>query len=983
MSQEPSQPIRELLASAGITDTGTHGQRLLATVPRVFDLSPFAQETCRRDPALLLDVLSDNTTPVTGAASITDSIPGINADTTENEAMRALRLFRHRHLVRIIIEDFFVQGATPVNGEQVETTLAALSRLAEVCIRVAEQFAHHALVARFGAPVDVQGKQQRLITLGMGKLGGGELNFSSDIDLIMVFPANGDTVGGQRSIDNAGFFRKVTQSMVKLLGQVTEDGFVYRVDLRLRPFGDSGPLVMNFDGVENYYLYQGREWERYAMIKARAITGDPADIAVLNGLLRPFVYRRYLDYSVFESLRDMKQRIHAEVMRKGMQDNIKLGRGGIREIEFIGQAFQLVRGGREPRLQQRSILRVLEALGELELMPHSEISQLRAAYFFLRHAENLVQMMRDHQVHVIPEDEGDFQRLLIAMGYQNRESFYKALNEHRQNVSERFGILFQMETDPANGTGVVAGETNDAATASDPCDSLWLSLDDQVGALALLENAGFTRAPQMLERLTELESSAFYRSLSATGHTRVERLMPLILRSVRQHDCSWSAFDGLLKLVRSVGGRSVYLQVLIDTPDALALLTRIFARSPWIAEFVSRYPIVIDELIDPRRISRPPEYASLQRDMKAMLERLRDEDLEMQMDGLRQYRQAATLRVAVAELEGHLSLMQASDCLSWIAELILEAVIALVATPLFERYGRPCYQLDGVTCYPALAIVAYGKLGGWELGFGSDLDLVFLHDSEGERQQTDGDKPVENQVFFARMAQKTVHFLSTMTSAGVLYETDTRLRPNGQSGMLVSSVRAFRQYQLDEAWTWEHQALVRARAVVSTDRILTHFNETRLQVLSLERDPEQLRESVSTMRRRMIEELGSSGGDRFHLKQDRGGIADIEFMVQYAVLLLAGSHPELTIDTDNVRLLERLEPLGVFIPGQSRWLHDAYLAYRTCVHECVLMGLTPIVDMAANDQTPTGSIEIEVLADHRQRVIQVWQQLFESAGSGA
>jgi len=958
--------------------------------------SPFLFEHAQRRPEIIADALSwplaqprlPNAMPVAVVEAMVNR--HLDHDLGEDALMQALRRFRHVEMIRLVIGE--LSGRVPVSQ-----TLQLTTELADACISGATRFAHALQSRRYGEPLDTSGKPQQLVVLAMGKLGGGELNFSSDVDLICAYRAAGQThdqAGGElaarsaenlngensgesiegqvtakRSIDNEEFFRRVIQTMAKIVGKITEDGFVFRVDLRLRPFGDSGPLVMNFDGLEQYYLTQGREWERYAMIKSRAVCGLPEDRAELESLLKPFVYRRYLDYGAYESLRELKKRIAAQVRQKGMEQNIKLGPGGIREIEFIGQAFQLVRGGRELLLQQRPIMDVLNALETLALMDIDDIDLLRAAYYFLRRTENSLQMMRDQQVHTLPVDESDQERVAYALEFTDWESFERELTGHRDAVQRIFQQLFQSDDDAVD-------------TDVDPMTALWLSVGENPDLAQALLDHGFENNEQAAQVLSEFVDSVFFRNLTTQALRRVELLMPKILQAVQAYSGSWRAMQGLLLLVRSVAGRSVYLQVLIETPDALRLITRLFSRSSFVAEFICQHPIVIDELLDYRHIESPPDRKQMHSDMQFVLQRVRHEDLDVQMDAIRQFKQANMMRVAAAELEDQLDLMRVSDHLSWIAELTLEAVLELVWAEMVERYGEPQCEIDQVTRTPGFAIVGYGKLGGVELGYSSDLDLVFLHESEGSAQVTNGKRSIENQVFFARLAQKIVHFISTLTPAGTLYEVDTRLRPNGRSGMLVSALAGFENYHQHDAWTWEHQALVRARVVVGNARIRRLFATIRAEVLCRQRDTQLLRQEVAQMRARMRSELGGTTGT-FDLKQDLGGIADIEFMVQYMVLWNASVYQELTLDTDNYRILERIEKLGFVPPETASDLRDAYLDFRRIVHRFALLersATIPLNQDSTGSEAASGVVDAQALQQtlkHREQVTRYWQQLME------
>jgi len=861
---------------------------------------------------------------------------------------KILRRFRHRHMVRILWRDLTGIAA-------IADTLRDLSALADACVIVAERWSYNVLSGRYGLPCDAAGREQRLIVLGMGKLGGYELNVSSDIDLICVWPESGQTQvsnADQKVMDNSEFFRRLVQRLTVLLNSVTAEGFVFRVDTRLRPFGESGPLVMNFEGLENYYLTQARDWERYAMIKARAITGNQKDIHELDQLVMPFVYRRYMDYAAFESLRDLKRKIALSVTRKGMIDNIKLGSGGIREIEFIGQAFQLVRGGRDSRFQIRPIVDVLALLAELQLMPQAEVDGLTAAYVYLRRVENALQMMRDEQTHSLPIDADDQQRLLMMMDEPAWDKFKALLAVHQQRVAQSFGALFESEDTDAQTSS--ADHDADVAVIGSEGDArridgwtFWAMLSepdlDPDQQRQLLTDEGFDPTEELLAAIKSVSHGAFYQRLTAKSQERLERIVPIVIQLSLNHENPSQTLTRALALVRAVAGRSGYLQVLIDQPTVLSRLVTLFAESRWLSNFVLRQPMVIDELLAGPGENSLLDAGAVREDSLAQAMRLLDADLDVQMDTLRHYRQGREMRIACAQLDGTLTLMQVSDQLTWLAESLIEAVLLLVETALIGRHGHPQCNDTGTVRQTSVGVVAYGKLGGLELGFGSDLDLVFVHDSAGSQQQTDGEKSVATAVFYARLAQKFVHFMGTTTPAGVLYEIDMRLRPNGSSGVLVTGIEAFANYQQADAWTWEHQALMRARMVVGNPTLRLRFNQIRAAVLGQRRSEAELRDAVAKMRERMRTALGSHQEGHMHLKQDAGGVADIEFVVQYLVLAHASEYPDLLDYTDNIRVLDIVENLQLLPQADAELLRFAYLALRERLHRQALQELSPLV----------------------------------------
>jgi glutamate-ammonia-ligase adenylyltransferase len=829
----------------------------------------------------------------------------------------ALRRLRQREMLRIAWRDL-------VGAADLDETLSDLSRLADHLVDAALAWLYAEHCTRYGTP-RADGQAQQLVVLGMGKLGGGELNFSSDIDLIFAFPQDG-RCDGPGELENQQFFIRLGQRLIAALSQQSAEGFVYRVDMRLRPFGDVGPLVASFDAIEEYYQSHGREWERYALVKARAIAGDRAAGESLLERLRPFVYRRYLDYGAFAALREMKALIDREAARKRAVDNIKLGAGGIREIEFIGQVFQLIRGGRDLDLQLRGIREVLRRLVARELLPAHGEAALQAAYVFLRRTENRLQMFADQQTHRLPQEAPARERLACAMGYPDWARFVEALDQHRRAVQGQFdGVFAAPQIDGTQPGGV---EREVAA--------LWQGGGSGSSEARLLEGLGYDDPEAVIEELATLREGRVVRSLSETGRARLDRLIPLLLGAAAQADEPLETLRRVLALVASVAQRSVYIALLAENPLALSQLLRLCAASPWIADRVAHHPLLLDELLDARSLYAPLGRDELGAALREELAGVEPDDLEQLMDRLRNFKESQVLKVAAADVMRVLPLMKVSDQLTWIAEAVLEEVLLIAWRQLIAKHGEPRCEVDGVPRGAGFSIIAYGKLGGIELGYGSDLDIVFLHDSAGAAQHTQGPRELENSVFFARLAQRIIHILTALTPAGVLYEVDTRLRPSGASGLMVSSLAAFENYQFEQAWTWEHQALLRARPVAGEPRIAAAFQGLREQVICRERERETLRGEVREMRERMWAEHASKEAGVFDLKRDPGGIADIEFVVQYMVLAHAGDHPALTEYTDNIRNLEALRSCGLMPDSDVQTLMDAYRALRDRVHALTL-----------------------------------------------
>ncbi|WP_339465367.1 bifunctional [glutamate--ammonia ligase]-adenylyl-L-tyrosine phosphorylase/[glutamate--ammonia-ligase] adenylyltransferase [Pseudomonas sp. EA_65y_Pfl2_P74] len=931
-----------------------------AQFARVTAASEFVIEQSVRDPLMLLSLvqsgeLERSYAPGELCAQIATAV---NAAQTEDELGRVLRRQRARHQVRIIWRDLTRQAS-------LVQTCRDLSDMADASIDQAYQWLYSRHCQQFGTPTGRRsGEPQQMVILGMGKLGAVELNLSSDIDLIFAYPEGGETVGVKRALDNQEFFIRLGQRLIKALDPMTVDGFVFRVDMRLRPYGSSGALVLSFNALEQYYQDQGRDWERYAMIKARVVAGDQVAGEQLLDMLRPFVYRRYLDFSAIEALRTMKQLIQQEVRRKGMADNIKLGSGGIREVEFIAQAFQLIHGGRDLSLQQRPLLKVLSTLEGQGYLPPAVISELREGYEFLRYTEHAIQAIADRQTQMLPDGAQDQARIAFMLGFADWASFHEKLMFWRGRVAWHFAqvIADPDEEEGAESEVVVGGEWL----------PLWEEAQDEEAACRQLQEGGFGDASKALKALASLRGSPQLRAMQRLGRERLDAFIPRLLAQAVEHDNPDLVLERVLPLVEAVARRSAYLVLLTENPGALRRLLTLCAASPWIAEQITRFPLLLDELLNEGRLFKPPLAPELAAELRERLTRIPEDDLEQQMEALRHFKLAHRLRVAASEIAGSLPLMKVSDYLTWLAEAILEQVLALAWRQTIAKYGTPL-RTDGTLCDPGFIIVGYGKVGGLELGHGSDLDLVFIHDGDPQAE-TDGPKPIDGAQFFTRLGQRIIHLLTAQTNSGQLYEVDMRLRPSGASGLLVSSLGAFARYQENEAWTWEHQALVRARVLVGSQDVGQAFEKVRAQVLGKARDLAKLQQEVSEMRAKMRDNLGSKSTAAgtaanafeatapFDLKQDAGGIVDIEFMVQYAALAWSQSHPPLLRWTDNIRILEELEHEGLMPAEEASLLREAYKAYRSAAHRLAL-------------QKDAGVIPGDQFADERRQVVRIWREL--------
>ena len=925
---------------------------------QVWGFSDFISQICLRDPDLLMDLFQgkylleayprdfyreklksiltdfDHGTPTAlSNADLTSQIPILQ---------RLLRNFRQREMVRIAWRDLSGRAT-------LEETMTDLSAFADACIDCSLTVLYNLHCRVDGVPRTKNGSRQNLTVFGLGKLGGKELNFSSDVDLIFAYPEAGETDHPEKPRSNDTFFVLLARNLIKTLSEITPDGQVFRVDMRLRPDGDNGPLVMSFENTEEYYQLHGREWERYAWIKARAVAGDMTAAENLLKRLKPFIYRRYLDYGAFDSLRAMKQKISMEVKRKGLADNIKLGPGGIREIEFFGQVFQLIRGGIIPGLQDQRILHILDTLVCEKYIEPKTRDELQASYRFLRNTEHRLQEFSDRQTHDLPNTPKTRLRLALAMGFEDWAPFSSRLKQHTDTAQRHFSnLLAAQDPEPKMNCD---NENNQELAC------LWTSASVDEQAFHELSNAGFEAPDTIIKLLDQFKNSPGTRSLSREGRAKIDRLMPRILKAASHSPQPDLVLKRIIDLIESIQRRTNYVSLLLENPGALKHLIRLANASPWIITFLSRHPVLLDELIDPRTLYAPPEKDVLKENLNRRLNKLESDDLEYQIETLCIFRQVNELRVAAADITDVLPLMRVSDHLSDIAETILEKVVSLSWQHLVAKHGEPSTSLNGDPCEKGFAVIAYGKLGGLELGYGSDLDMVFIH--AGDKGQTRGDRPIENSQFYARLGQRVLHLLTSHTAAGRIYEIDMRLRPSGSSGMLVSHFTSFQTYQSQDAWTWEHQALLRARVIIGDKHLADWFNQVREEILTRKRHKTELQKEVITMREKMRSSLTQKDSDSFDLKQDRGGMVDIEFLVQFLVLLNAHRFKELVTYPDNVRQIQALSETGIIDEKVAHLLRRIYLVYRATVHR---------LNLAEKPHTvPEGTFQ-----DLRQHVEKIW-----------
>ncbi len=944
----------EFIAAAG--DFGSIPEmagEFVSEAKMVFCFSDFVASACTRNPDLFFDLISSGDLHRPYDAGDYDyklesmlKAAGCGSEGADMDTLKkVLRRFRRREMVRIAWRDL----SAPADLDE---TMNDVSTLADVCISKALDRIYQRLVLINGVPRGPDGSAQYLVVVGMGKLGARELNFSSDVDLIFAYSKSGYTDGRDNPISNESFFMKTARGLVNAIGDLTADGFVFRVDMGLRPDGKNGPLVMNFDNIERYYQIHGREWERYAWIKARIVAGNPEDGKRLLDILKPFVYRRYMDYGVFESLRDMKRMIVREVARKNIMDNIKLGHGGIREIEFFGQVFQLIRGGLIPELQDPRIQNILKALVWVNSISKKACETLTGAYRFLRYTENRLQAFSDMQTHDLPADPDSRERLAASLGFASWEAFREAFDLHTSRVRRLFSSLLEPEH-----------ETPEDEDESVRIASVWEDPPEKEVCLEILSSAGFREPSKILAALVELGDDSSSRAMNSDAQRRLNKLVPLVLEITKTCEHPDQACIRILDLLETLKKRPNYFSLILENPPALRHLANLADSSSRILTFLSTHPLLLDELLDSRTLYHPPEKNELKQELEKRMKWIAADDLESQMETLRVFKQVNYLKVAAADATNTIPLMRVSDYLTYIAETVLDEVIEIAWRHMAEKHGPPCCELAGEKPNRGFAVIAYGKMGGVELGYDSDLDLVFIH--AGTAGNTGGNGySISNTRFFARLGQRVLHILSTQTAVGKLYEADMRLRPGGTSGMLVSHIDSFDEYQMQKAWTWETQALVRARPIYGDAPLIDRFLKIREKAVSIERDGVALALEIKEMRERMKKERKGAGGNLFDLKRDSGGVIDIEFIVQYLVLRHARRNLSILKWSDNVRLIGELGNVGVIDDKTAYLLRKAYLTYRSAIHRKSLREEPPV-------------ISADRFTDLREAVQSIWKRYIE------
>jgi glutamate-ammonia-ligase adenylyltransferase len=851
-------------------------------------LSRFAQQSLAALPELAAELQAN--APF-ARAEMSAALAGATRE-AEADVKRRLRRLRQRVLLRVMARD-----------------LAGRADLAEVCATMSDL-----AELEIAAALEWTGARD-LVVVAMGKLGGRELNVSSDVDLIFLHPEGADA----QALERAG------KKLIGLLSEVTADGFAFRVDMRLRPYGESGPLVTSFDALENYFVTQGREWERYAWIKARALTGSGHD--ELAAMVRPFVFRKYLDYGTLAAMRGLHAEVRREVARRDLAEHVKLGPGGIREIEFVAQALQLVRAGRDPALAVRPTLQALERLGERNLLPAQAVRELSAAYVFLRNTEHRLQYLDDQQRHTLPEDREDRERIAQMSDCATWEEFSARLQAQRDAVQRHFHSVLA-----------------EAPAAQGP--DVWQ--DDPEAVARALAAGGFRNPAASAERLLATRRGQRYALLPADSRRRVDTLVPALAAAAARCPDPDATLARALDLIEAVARRAAYLALLAEHPEALQRVARILSASSWAAEFITRHPLLLDELLDDRVLYAAPDWPAFEEALRAALAAAAGDE-ERQMNALREQHQAQVFRLLAQDLAGLLTMEKLADHLSELADRVLGVTLELAWTQLRTRHRE----------VPRFAVIGYGKLGGKELGYASDLDLIFVYDDADERAP-------EN---YARLAQRLNHWLTTRTSSGALFETDLRLRPSGEAGLMVSSVEAFAQYQERSAWVWEHQALTRARYCAGDTQVGAAFEAIRRRILVRPRDPSVLAKEVLAMRERMHAAHPNASG-LFDVKHDRGGMIDLEFVVQYLVLAHAARHGELTGNLGNIALLGIAAGLGLIPADLAERCRVAYREFRRLQHALRLAG-------AGYARVPHAQA-----AAHAAAALELWETVFPPSPTG-
>ena len=840
----------------------------------------------------------------------------ISDEASLNQSLRKLRQYV---IANIILRDLNKLA-------DLDEVLVSVTTLAEITLIQAHQFHFNSLKNIYGSPIGLNGEEQQLSIVGMGKLGGEELNVSSDIDLIFTYPEEGETEG-KESITNQSFFIKLGKKIISSLHDITEDGFVFRVDMQLRPFGSEGQITCSYQMLEDYYQKYGREWERYAWVKGRVIMGPQIE---LNKIIDPFVYRRYLDYGALNSMRDLKSQIQNDVNKRGIQENIKLGRGGIRKVEFIAQVYQLIRGGQDKALKLKSLLPTLKLLETKNLLSTEAVKSLTEAYRFLRDLEHRLQYIEDMQTQELPKSDESKLRVAKSMQYDDWNLFYRELEIHRANVELYFDEVFKEAI------------KNEDSPELNIAKALWNSTLKLEDAHKFFESLGYKLPGDAHQVLDGLKHSSRYLHLPESSRQRFDLLIPLIVNEVSSTSDSYATLVRMISVLESICRRASYLAMLTENPSALKILIKLSEAGPWLTQYLIQHPILIDELLDNNHFYTKPDFAEIKVRLQKDLRDTKD-DIEQQMNVMRNIKHATIFKLAALEIIGDVSVENLSDYLTELADIFIEETLDLVWSHMYSDQ----------THSPKFAVIAYGKFGGKEMSYTSDLDIVFIYDDKRDGMAEK----------YARFAQRINSWLNTYTSSGVLYEIDLALRPDGASGLLVSSIDAFRDYQLKRAWTWEHQAITRARFCAGDKEIGNQFEKIRLDILNAPRDINQLKKDIVDMREKMLEKH-KVDHQHFDLKQDRGGIIDIEFIVQYFVLAFSAPYKELTQNIGNIGLLNFFSQKNLIEAATAKKLIDAYRLYRSLQHQ---LGLEAKLD---------GKVLLSEVDHYPIEVISIWKLVF-------
>ena len=925
-----------------------------ASSPAQADHSRFVQRIRRRYSAELPLLAQGVPTP----ASMRSTVEGLSERGAELGS--ALRVMRQLVLERLAVLD--VEAQAPL-----EAITGAMTDLAEVSLELALAHARQECDARYGAPLDAQGRPIDFWIVGMGKLGARELNVSSDIDLIYVYEDSGETSGPQ-TVSAHEYFSEVAKRLYALIGDTTEDGFVFRVDLALRPNGNSGPPVVNLAMLEEYFLVQGREWERFAWLKSRVVAPkasvESGRVLPLRDLVTHFVYRKYLDYGVFEGLRQLHRKIREEAHRRAAgrperANDVKLSRGGIREIEFIVQLIQVARGGQFPEIRTRSTLKALNKLAARNLMKPLTADKLAQAYEFLRRVEHRIQYLDDQQTHLLPTADADLAWMGSSLQLSGRDAACELVDrlcEIRELVATEFDALLHdgRAPDPVRSNGC-------RACGGEPC-----AIDSE-GLLECL-------SPALADRVRAWATQPRVARLRDESKLRLGRLVQRAHQCVEESGCTLDAALRLIDWMEPLLRRESYLTLLVERPEVQKRLLRLLGLARWPMQYLMRHPGVIDELADERLLHQrfsQDEYVNDLEQRHAAWTRSGQADEESLLDTLRHAHHAEVFRTLVRDVEGQLSVEEVADDLSALADATLQTALRW-AWALYKARHRE---------EPAFAVIAYGKLGGKELGYGSDLDVVFLYDDTDE---PDRDRAQE---IYGGFVRKVITWLTLRTGAGELFDIDTALRPNGNSGLLVTSIQAFERYQegrgSNAAWTWEHQALTRARFCAGAPSIAPRFEAVRQEVLTSVRDRQALWGEVRAMRDK-VRQAHSVPSGLFDVKHSPGGMMDAEFAVQFLVLLHGAQHPSLLANAGNIALLQRAEEAGLLPPAVGRAAADGYRELRRAQHRARLDERPThfaLDALDALDDTADPAVS-KVLGSARDAILAVWTHVME-AGAAA